>query len=206
MSFLDNYEDVNSRITRFHSEFPSGRLVAVIEDKDLTAGWVLIRAEAFKEYEDLLPSAVDYAYGNVASLTANMRKWLVEDTSTSAIGRVIGLLSPSPAGRPTRQDMERVEVLPASSDPWATLSITQVAKETGTTALSTAVKEIGEQLGGELVPASPRCAHGTMIWKQAAAGSPKNWGGYFCSEKTKATQCPPYWHVLASDGKWKPQV
>jgi hypothetical protein len=206
MSFLDNYEDVNSRITRFHSEFPSGRLVAVIEDKDLTAGWVLIRAEAFKEYEDLLPSAVDYAYGNVASLTANMRKWLVEDTSTSAIGRVIGLLSPSPAGRPTRQDMERVEVLPASPDPWATLSITQTAKDTGTTALSTAVKEIGEQLGGELVPASPRCAHGSMIWKQAAAGSPKNWGGYFCTEKTKATQCPPYWHVLQSSGKWAPQV
>ena len=203
MSFLDNYEDVNSRITRFHSEFPSGRLVAVIEDKDLTAGWVLVRAEAYKEYEDEKPSAVDYAYGNVASLTQNMKKWLVEDTSTSAIGRVIGLLSPSPAGRPTRQDMERVDVLPAGADPWATV---KVAAETGTTALTTAMAEIGSQLGGELVAASPRCAHGSMIWKQAAAGSPKNWGGYFCTEKTKATQCPPYWHVLASDGKWKPQV
>jgi hypothetical protein len=203
MSFLDNYEDVNSRITRFHREFPSGRLVAVIEDKDLTAGWVLVRAEAYKEYEDVLPSAVDYAYGNVASLTANMRKWLVEDTSTSAIGRVIGLLSPSPAGRPTRQDMERVELLPATSDPWTTI---KTAQDTGTTALTTALAEIKGQLGGELVPASPRCAHGTMIWKQAAAGSPKNWGGYFCTEKTKATQCTPYWHVLASDGKWKPQV
>ena len=203
MSFLDNYEDVNSRITRFHSEFPSGRLVAVIEDKDLTAGWVLVRAEAYKEYEDALPSAVDYAYGNVASLTQNMKKWLVEDTSTSAIGRVIGLLSPSPAGRPTRQDMERVDVLPAGADPWATV---KVAADTGTTALTTAMKEIGAQLGGELVAEPARCAHGTMIWKQAAAGSPKNWGGYFCTEKTKATQCPPYWHVLASDGKWKPQV
>jgi hypothetical protein len=206
MSFLDNYEDVNARITRFRTEFPSGRLIAVIEDKDLTAGWVLVRAEAYKEYEDAVPSAVDYAYGNVASLTANMRKWLVEDTSTSAIGRVIGLLSPSPAGRPTRQDMERVEVLPASPDPWATLTITQTAKETGTTSLNTAMKEIGAQLGGELVAETPRCAHGTMIWKQAAAGAPKNWGGYFCTEKTKATQCSPYWHVLASDGKWKPQV
>jgi hypothetical protein len=206
MSFLDNYEDVNARITRFRSEFPSGRLITIIEDKDLTAGWVLIRAEAYREFEDAVPSAVDYAYGNVASLTANMRKWLVEDTSTSAIGRVIGLLSPSPAGRPTRQDMERVEVLPATSDPWATLTITQTAKDTGTTSLGTAVAEISNQLGGELVAASPRCAHGTMIWKQAAAGSPKNWGGYFCTQKTKATQCTPYWHVLASDGKWKPQV
>ena len=203
MSFLDNYEDVNSRITRFHSEFPSGRLVAVIEDKDLTAGWVLVRAEAYKKYEDEKPSAVDYAYGNVASLTQNMKKWLVEDTSTSAIGRVIGLLSPSPAGRPTRQDMERVDVLPAGADPWATV---KVAADTGTTALTTAMKEIGAQLGGELVAEPARCAHGTMIWKQAAVGSPKNWGGYFCTQKTKATQCPPYWHVLASDGKWKPQV
>jgi hypothetical protein len=206
MSFLDNYEDVNARITRFRTEFPSGRLVAVIEDKDLTAGWVLVRAEAYKEFEDAVPSAVDYAYGNVASLTANMRKWLVEDTSTSAIGRVIGLLSPSPAGRPTRQDMERVEVLPATPDPWATLTITQTAKETGTTSLNTAMKEIGAALGGELVAEPARCAHGTMIWKQAAAGSPKNWGGYFCTEKTKATQCPPYWHVLSSAGKWQPQV
>ena len=203
MSFLDNYEDVNARITRFRSEFPSGRLITVIEDKDLTAGWVLVRAEAYREFEDTVPSAVDYAYGNVASLTANMRKWLVEDTSTSAIGRVIGLLSPSPAGRPTRQDMERVELLPAAADPWTTV---KVAQDTGTTALTTAMAEIQGQLGGELVAEPARCAHGTMIWKQAAAGSPKNWGGYFCTEKTKATQCQPYWHVLASDGKWKPQV
>ena len=206
MSFLDNYEDVNARITRFRSEFPSGRLITVIEDKDLTAGWVLVRAEAYREFEDAVPSAVDYAYGNVASLTQNMKKWLIEDTSTSAIGRCIGLLSPSPAGRPTRQDMERVEALPTSPDPWATLTITQTAEETGTTALTTAVKEISTQLGGQLVAETPRCAHGTMIWKQAAEGSPKNWGGYFCIEKTKATQCNPYWHVLGSDGKWKPQV
>jgi hypothetical protein len=203
MSFLDNYEDVNARITRFRQEFPSGRLITVIEDKDLTAGWVLVRAEAYREYEDAVPSAVDYAYGNVASLTQNMKKWLIEDTSTSAIGRCIGLLSPSPAGRPTRQDMERVETLPAAADPWTTV---KVAQDTGTTALTTAMAEIQGQLGGELIAEPARCAHGTMIWKQAAAGSPKNWGGYFCTEKTKATQCQPYWHVLASDGKWKPQV
>jgi hypothetical protein len=207
MSFLDKYEDVNARITRFRQEFPSGRLIAVIEDKDLTAGWVLIRAEAYREFEDAVPSAVDYAYGNVASLTANMRKWLVEDTSTSAIGRVIGLLSPSPAGRPTRQDMERVEVLPASPDPWATLSLTQTAHETGTTALTTAVAEIQGQLGGELVSAAPRCPHGTMIWAEGTAKSTgKPWAAYKCTEKNRANQCLPVWQVMTSSGQWKPQV
>jgi hypothetical protein len=102
--------------------------------------------------------------------------------------------------------MEQVENAPAkviNSDPWTTV---KVAQETGTTALTTAMAEIQGQLGGELVAEPARCAHGTMIWKQAAAGSPKNWGGYFCTEKTKATQCPPYWHVLQSTGKWAPQI
>lgn len=204
MSFLDNYEDVNARITRFRSEFPSGRLITIIEDKDLTAGWVLVRAEAYREYEDAMPSAVDYAYGNVASLTQNMKKWLIEDTSTSAIGRCIGLLSPSPAGRPTRQDMERVETLPAAADPWATV---KVAQETGITALTTAMAEIGTQLGGELVAETPRCPHGTMIWAEGtSAKTGKPWAAYKCTEKIRANQCDPYWHVLGSDGKWKPQV
>ena len=204
MGFLDNYEDVNARIIRFRSEFPSGRLITVIEDKDLAAGWVLVRAEAYREYEDTVPSAVDYAYGNVASLTQNMKKWLIEDTSTSAIGRCIGLLSPSPAGRPTRQDMERVEALPASADPWATV---RVAQETGTTALTTAMAEIGTQLGGELVAETPRCPHGTMIWAEGtSAKTGKPWAAYKCTEKIRANQCDPYWHVLGSDGKWKPQV
>jgi len=203
MSFLDNYEDVNTRIKRFRAEYPAGRLVAFIEDVNLKEGWILIRAEAYKEYEDHLPSAIDYAYGNVASLTQNMKKWVVEDTVTSAYGRVIGLLSPSDNGRPTKQDMQRVETLPPTSDPW---SLVQTAQETGTTALTTAVAEIAPQLGTELVGAPPRCGHGTMVWKQAAAGSPKNWGGYFCTEKTKATQCAPNWHVMTSSGQWKPQV
>ena len=204
MSFLDNYEDVNARITRFRSEFPSGRLVAFIEDKDLAAGWILIRAEAYKDYEDEKPSAIDYAYGNVASLTNNMKKWLVEDTTTSAYGRCIGLLSPSPAGRPTRQDMERVETLPAAADPWATV---KVAQETGTTALTTAMAEIGTQLGGELVAETPRCPHGTMVWAEGtSAKTGKPWAAYKCTEKIRANQCDPYWHVLGSDGKWKPQV
>jgi hypothetical protein len=203
MSFLDNYEDVNTRIKRFRVEYPAGRLVAFIEDVNLKEGWILVRAEAYKEYEDHLPSAIDYAYGNVASLTQNMKKWVVEDTVTSAYGRVIGLLSPSDNGRPTKQDMQRVEALPPTSDPW---SLVQTAQETGTTALTTAVAEIAPQLGTELVGAPPRCGHGTMVWKQAAAGSPKNWGGYFCTERTKATQCAPNWHVMTSSGQWKPQI
>ena len=56
---LSNYEDVNSRIKRFRTEFPSGRLVCYIEDADLAAGWELVKAEAYRGYEDAVPSGTD---------------------------------------------------------------------------------------------------------------------------------------------------
>jgi hypothetical protein len=202
MGFLDNYEDVNARIKRFRTEFPSGRLVAYIEDIDIIKGTVLVKAEAYREYEDAVPSAVDYAFGNVATLTNNMKKWLIEDTVTSAYGRVIGLLTPSEHARPTVQDMQKVENLPADPDPWSTKAFAMENIPT----MGEAVQEIGAQLGGEQVKEAPQCSHGHMVWKQSHDGAPKSWGGYFCTERTKATQCTPRWYVLRSTGKWEPQV
>jgi hypothetical protein len=201
MGFMDNYEDVNSRIKRFRSEFPSGRLIAFIEDIDLEKGTILVRAEAYREYEDTVPSAVDYAFGNVATLPQNMKKWFIEDCITSAYGRVIGLLTPSEHARPTAQDMQKVEAA-YGQDPWST----KAANE-GIPTMATAIAEIQEQLGGELPAAPPRCAHGTMVWAEGtSAKNGKAWGAYRCTEKSKATQCDPVWHVLGSDGKWKPQL
>jgi hypothetical protein len=202
MGFLDNYEDVNSRIKRFRLEFPTGRLIAFIEDIDIIKGTVLVKAEAYREYEDHLPSAVDYAFGNVATLSSNMRKWLIEDTVTSAYGRVIGLLTPSEHARPTVQDMQKVENLPADPDPWST----KAAIEDIPT-MASAISDIEQSLGGAQVAAAPRCSHGTMIWAEGTAkATGKPWAAYKCTEKNRANQCNPYWHVLGSDGKWKPQV
>jgi hypothetical protein len=204
MGFLDNYEDVNARIKRFRAEFKSGRLVAYIESFDIEKGTILVRAEAYREYEDTVPSAVDYAFGNVATYPQNMRKWMVEDTITSAYGRCIGLLTPSleHSSRPTVQDMEKVETLPADSDPWSTkASIEDMAT------MASSILEIGKSLGGELVAEAPRCAHGTMVWAEGTAkATGKPWAAYKCTERVRANQCNPYWHVLGSDGKWKPQV
>jgi hypothetical protein len=108
MSFLDGYEDVNARIKRVRQEYPELRLVAYIEDLDLTAGYILVRAEAYKTYADDKPSAVDYAY-EVRTERGVNANFFVENCVTSAYGRVIGLLSPGGAGRPTRQDMEKAQ-------------------------------------------------------------------------------------------------
>jgi hypothetical protein len=220
MSFLDNYEDVAARIARLWATHPTARVQTNIVDFNAEKGFVLIQAQIFREYEDVNPSATDYAFGNVATYNVNMKKFFVEDTVTSAIGRAIGLLLGADK-RPTRQDMEKVESLStkvANStaddyDPWTvkfgdvpSFKTAAEAEQSGIPSLGSSMDEIAKQLGGELVKEAPTCSHGHRVWKQAHEGAPKNWGGYFCTERTKATQCAPSWYVLASDGKWKPQV
>jgi hypothetical protein len=192
---LSNYEDVNSRIKRFRTEFSSGRLIAYVEDMDLIEGWILVKAEAYREFEDTLPSAVDYAYGNVATYPSNMKKWFVEDTITSAYGRVISLLTPSDA-RPTRQDMQRVDApSPVSNeDPWATLTIKTTQSEGTAEPVGNVLQLVAEQLGGEIVEDGQSCKHGRMIYKEGKSSKTGNaYKGYTCPSKVRTDQCKPVW-------------
>jgi hypothetical protein len=218
--FLDNYEDVATRIKRFWETHPSGRIENNIVEFNAEKGFILVQTQIFKEYEDQKPSAIDYAFGNVATYNVQMKKFFVEDTVTSSIGRCIGLLLGTDK-RPTLQDMQKVETISTSVakstaddyDPWSkkfgdvpSYKTAAEAEQSGIPSLGSSMDEIAKTLGGQLVEEAPQCSHGHRIWKQAHEGAPKNWGGYFCTERTKATQCAPAWYVLASDGKWKPQV
>jgi hypothetical protein len=218
--FLDNYEDVAARIKRFWETHPSGRIENNIIEFNAEKGFILVQTQIFKEYEDQKPSAIDYAFGNVATYNVQMKKFFVEDTVTSSIGRCIGLLLGTDK-RPTRQDMEKVETISTTVakstaddyDPWSkkfgdvpSYKTAAEAEQSGIPSLGSSMDEIAKTLGGQLIEEAPQCIHGHRIWKQAHEGAPKNWGGYFCTERTKATQCAPAWYVLASDGKWKPQV
>lgn len=220
MGFLDNYEDVAARIKRFWETHPAGRIENTIIDFNAEKGYVLVQTQIFKEYEDEKASAIDYAFGNVATYNVQMKKFFVEDTVTSSIGRCIGLLLGTDK-RPTRQDMEKVETISArvaqstseDYDPWSkkwgeipSFETAAEAENSGIPSFGSSVNEIAQQLGGQIIEEAPQCSHGHMIWKQAKEDAAKNWGGYFCTERTKATQCTPRWYVLASDGKWKPQV
>jgi hypothetical protein len=218
--FLDNYEDVAARIKRFWETHPSGRIENNIVEFNAEKGFILVQTLIFKEYEDEKPSAIDYAFGNVATYNVQMKKFFVEDTVTSSIGRCIGLLLGTDK-RPTLQDMQKVETISSSVakstaddyDPWSkkfgdvpSYKTAAEAEQSGIPSLGSSMDEIAKTLGGQLVEEAPQCSHGHRIWKQAHEGAPKNWGGYFCTERTKATQCAPAWYVLGSDGKWKPQV
>jgi len=199
-NFLEGYEDVNARIIRVRSEYPTLRLVAYIEDIDITKGYILVKAEAYKTYEDEKPSAVDYAFEMRSDRGVNLHFW-VENAITSAYGRVIGLLTPGGIARSTKQDMEKVEALsakdvaPVSDDLWAT-----------TASILTSIEAVKNELGGTLLQGKPECKHGVRIWKTGtSAKTGREWGNYSCIEKSKATQCEPVWYMQTSTG-WAPQV
>ena len=219
MGFLDNYEASRERLERWLSSFPLGRIETRIVEFSAEKGYVLVEAKAFRNYDDVLPAGIDYAHGYVGAYQQNMKRWFVEDTVTSAIMRVQQLVMGG-AERSTREIMEQVEKTPAKIanaekdyDYWTTkfgdvpsYKTAGEAEQSGVPSLGSSMDEIAKQLGGQLIEEAPQCSHGHMIWKQAHEGAPKNWGGYFCTERTKATQCTPRWYVLASDGKWKSQV
>jgi len=193
--FLDNYELANDTIKRFRHEFPSGRIVALIEDANLSEGWVLFKAEIYREFEDAVPSAVDYAYGNVATYPANMKKWFVEDTSTSCISRAIKLLSPTET-RASREDMARVEYEPTpSEDLWATMTVSQTEIETGTTHVGNVISMVKEKLDEPATPQpNPFCKHGEMLFKSGKSAKTGNpYQGYTCVSKNRDDQCKPVW-------------
>jgi len=218
MGFLDNYEASRERLERWLRTYPTGRIETRIVEFSAEKGYVLVEAKAFRNDTDVHPSGIDYAYGYQGAYQQNMKRWFCEDTVTSAIMRVQQLVMGG-AERSTREIMEQVEKTPAkiantdSTDYWTTkfgdvpsYKTAAEAEQSGIPSLGSSIDEVAKQLGGELIAEAPQCAHGHRIWKQAHQGAPKNWGGYFCTERAKATQCAPNWYVLSSDGKWKPQV
>ena len=221
MSFLDNYEDVAARIQRFWATCPDGKIHTSIMDINLEKGHVLVECRVYRHYEDQEPAGIDYAFGNVATYNVQMKKWFVEDTVTSAIGRCVGLVIGSDK-RPTVQNMQQVEQIDSQIvqdsakdyDYWSTkhgdvasFQTREAAEEAGIPTLGIAMETIKQGLGGAQVAAAPICVHGHMIWKEGtSAKTGKGWGGYMCVEKVKAKQCAPAWYVLTSDGQWKPQV
>ena len=202
MSFLDNYETVNQKVIRLHATYPTNRIETSIIDWNAEKGFILIECRIYRRYEDEKPAAIDYAHGMVGAYNVQMKRWYVEDTVSSAIGRCASVVLGTET-KPSLESMEQVEHMPKAfveEDPWS-----KPIWEEGFTTAKTAVQELESTLGGVQVAAAPICPHGHMIWRTGEKGG-KAWGGYMCVEKSKPKQCPPRWYVLASDGQWKPQV
>jgi hypothetical protein len=201
MGFLDNYEGNKERTDRWIKTYPEGRLEATIVNFDPDKGSILVRAAAWRNQTEIEPAGIDFAFGYQAAYNANMKRWFVEDTVTSALMRVMALVMGG-TEKATKETMEKVNAADVY-DPWATKFGDVPSYKTAEEAEMSGTPSFGSS---EESPAAPECRHGSMRWNQSKPEAPKSWGGYFCSEKLKEHQCTPRWYVLRSTGKWEPQV
>ncbi len=201
MGFLDGYETVNQKVIRLHATYPTNRIETSIIDWQPEKGYILIECRIYRHYEDEKPAAIDYAHGMVGAYNVQMKRWYVEDTVSSAIGRCASVVLGTET-KPSLESMQQVETMPKAfieDDPWS-----KPFGEDGFSTAKSAIDDIQSKLGGEILAEAPICAHGHMILKEGI--SPKTnkpYRGHVCVEKVKANQCSPIWYEVTSTGGWK---
>jgi hypothetical protein len=216
---LDDYETVADRVSRFQKLHLGGRIVTKVISLDNTKGEVLAMAEVYREHEDTLPAGVDYAFGVASTYPVSMRKFYVEDTVTSAVGRALSLILDTDK-KPTREDMQKVKAneevkaklyevkakmadtsqqyvpVAKEDDPWTIKTAAPV------TTMEQAVETVKAVLGGTAIDES--CIHGNRIWKTGTTKAGKQWGHWRCVNHVtgEAERCEPIWYEVKKDGTW----
>jgi hypothetical protein len=207
-SFMDGYEGNKERTDRWIATFPQGRLESHIVEFDFAKGYVLVQAKAWRNQEEIHPAGIDYAHGFLTAYSSKMARWMIEDTVTSALMRVMALVMGN-TEKATKEVMALVksESPAADYDYWSTKHGDVPSYQTAAEAEQAGTPSFGSSQDSQwMADDLPTCSHGSMRWNQSKPDAPKSWGGYFCSEKIKEKQCTPRWYVLRSTGKWEPQV
>ena len=222
---LEDYEDVAARVLRFQKNYPEGRIVTDVIQFNPEKEFVLICAQIYRNSSDTLPAGVDYAFGLASTYNAGMRKFYVEDTSSSAIGRALSLVLETQK-KPTKQDMAKVvtprinkpavqdleasirkaAAVAAEQDYWTTPVNEYNKVVDAPVTLEKAMENVAAIMGTGEAQESPSCEHGHMQWREGEKNG-KAWGGYFCTyaNRTGEAKCPTKWYNLGSDGKFQPQ-
>jgi hypothetical protein len=112
MMNLDNYEDVQARITRWYGNHPTARISTRLEHiyTDDQGGLVscVVSASVYRDQEDAQPAGTGLAQEHRTDRGVNVA-FALENCETSAIGRAIvnAGLAPATGQRPSRQEMEK---------------------------------------------------------------------------------------------------
>lgn len=104
---LQDYVTVAERIEKFYEKHPTGRINTTIIEHDAERGFILFRAEVFRNPDDAMPSSTGHAYeyrdGGYVQKTS-----YIEVCETSAVGRALALLGLEvKRGIASREEMQK---------------------------------------------------------------------------------------------------
>jgi hypothetical protein len=110
---FEDYVPVAERIEKFYERFPEGRILTHIVEHDRESGFVLIRAEIYRNADDAQPAATGHAF-EVRSDGFVQKTSYVEVCETSACGRGLALLGfEVKRGVASREEMEKPQRMAA---------------------------------------------------------------------------------------------
>lgn len=205
---LADYEDVATLNKWFIANYPNGRSDISVISADPDKGYILVQATLWRDSNDQSPAVSNIAFGSRDTYIQNMRKFYVEDTATSALGRAIILLKGSDKTA-TKDDMRKVDDAPVKNI-YGKSGNSQVIEMALRKSFADDVKPTSEpttwSIGDvaealQTKPKQQECSHGLMILKEGTAKTGKPYYGYVCSAP-KGEQCDAKWAVTAANGSW----
>jgi hypothetical protein len=210
---FEDYEDVATLNKWFIQNFPLGRSDISVISHDPKEGYILVQATLWRDSKDTAPAVSNIAFGSRETYMPNMKKWYVEDTASSSLGRAIIILKGSNKTA-TKDDMKKVDVEPNQYEkklaerrysPPATRSAAVEDALRASFAVENkeadpqqwTVSEVVDQIASSTPNEPPACEHGHIL-KQGISKGGKPYYGYVC----KAKQCEPKWAKITANGKW----
>jgi hypothetical protein len=210
---LADYETVETRLEKWHGQFPDSRIETELVEASNTRFIVICRL--FKTEADPKPCSSGIASETISDRGVNATSAL-ENCETSAIGRALANAGFAAKGkRASREEMVKVvNDEPKSFQEKLDSKQNIYGKSGRSAAIETALRssfeadkdvapvawtvgDVVSEIGASIPNEPPACEHGHIL-KEGISKGGKPYRGYVC----KAKQCEPKWAKLTANGKW----
>jgi hypothetical protein len=209
---LQDYETVETRLEKWHGQYPDSRVETELIEASNTR--FIVFCKLFKTEADAKPCATGLAFETITEKGVNSTSAL-ENCETSAIGRALANAGFAAKGkRASREEMAKVNNQPNQYEkklaerrysPPATRSAAVEDALRASFAVENkeadpqqwTVSEVVDSIGSSTPNEPPACEHGHIL-KEGISKGGKPYYGYVC----KAKQCDPKWAKLTANGKW----
>jgi hypothetical protein len=210
---LQDYETVETRLEKWHGQYPDSRVETELIEASNTR--FIVFCKLFKTEADPKPCATGLAFETITEKGVNSTSAL-ENCETSAIGRALANAGFAAKGkRASREEMAKVnnaepnqyekKLAERKYSPPATRSAAVEDALRASFAVENkeadpqqwTVSEVVDQIASATPNEPPACEHGHIL-KQGISKGGKPYYGYVC----KAKQCEPKWAKITANGKW----
>ena len=210
---LQDYETVETRLEKWHGQYPDSRVETELIEASNTR--FIVFCKLFKTEADPKPCATGLAFETITEKGVNSTSAL-ENCETSAIGRALANAGFAAKGkRASREEMAKVnnaepnqyekKLAERRYSPPATrsaavedaLRASFVVENKEADPQQWTVSQVVDQIASATPNEPPVCEHGHIL-KQGISKGGKPYYGYVC----KAKQCEPKWAKITANGKW----